>query len=149
VRPLNRRLPRSPSTNRTYTFRYVSGSPEITAKLSSSAESVFLHDEDRTYRSLLCVHRVFPRLRTTSISCPPSPCGRLSRPQTTLRGLRPASVLPWSPQIACTTGRRNTVPMFPFSTPGWLGFCFTPGGPGEKDKRNNLLPDTGLIVPSR
>ena len=31
---------RSPSPNRTYTFRYVSGSPEITAYLSYSAESV-------------------------------------------------------------------------------------------------------------
>ena len=34
---------RSPSPNRTYTFRYVSGSPEATAYLSYTAESVLLH----------------------------------------------------------------------------------------------------------
>lgn len=47
------------------------------------------------YRPLLCVHRVFPRLQNTSFSYPPSPRGRLSRPQTTMRApprIRPSPV---------------------------------------------------------
>jgi hypothetical protein len=60
-------------------------------------------------------------------------------------GSAPTSVLPWSPQLACIiTGRRDGVPMFPFLTPGWLGFCFTPGGPGGRDKKEWPAPRYGF-----
>ena len=86
---------RSLSPNRTYMFPYVSGSPKTTAYLSYTAEHVSRHVGDKTYRSLPCVHREFPRRQNTSVFCPPSPRGRLSRLQTTTRApsrIRPSPV---------------------------------------------------------
>jgi hypothetical protein len=52
---------RSPSPNRTYTFPYVSGSPEATACLSYTAENVSLHAGDRTIAALsLCPQSILP-----------------------------------------------------------------------------------------
>jgi hypothetical protein len=52
---------RSPSPNRTYTFRYVSGSPETTAYLSYTTESVSRHVGDRTITVLaLCPQSIPP-----------------------------------------------------------------------------------------
>ena len=50
-----------PSPNRTYTFRYVSGSPETTAYLSYTTESVSRHVGDRTITVLaLCPQSIPP-----------------------------------------------------------------------------------------
>jgi hypothetical protein len=52
---------RSPSPNRTYTFCYVSGSPEATACLSYTAENVSLRAGDRTITALaLCPQSIPP-----------------------------------------------------------------------------------------
>ena len=52
---------RSPSPNRTYTFRYVSGSPETPAYLSYTTESVSRHVGDRTITALaLCPQSIPP-----------------------------------------------------------------------------------------
>jgi hypothetical protein len=124
---------RSLSPNRTYTFCYVSGSPKTTAYLSFTAEHVSLHAGDRTNRSLLCVHRVFLRHQNTSVSCPPSPRGRLSRPQTTMRApprIRPSPVS--TDSLCCHRQTRYGSHVPVLNLFGWLGACFTPGGPGEQ-----------------
>jgi hypothetical protein len=131
---------RSPSPNRTYTFCYVSGSPEATAYLSYTAENVFVHAGDRTKKNGPC-----------SVSTEYSSGFETPRPPAPLRhvdgfpvlrllqGLRPASCP--SPVSTDSLYDRQTrggshVPVHnPY---GWLGACFTPGGPGERQEGVNL-----------
>ena len=92
-----------------------------------------------------------PGIKNTTASCPPSPCGRLSRPPTTLRGLRPTSVLPRSPRIARFRKRADQM-WFPCSRPqpiGWLGACSTPGGIRRETIRSKSTLRHALIRTSQ
>jgi hypothetical protein len=50
-------------------------------------------------------------------------------------GSAPHHVLPRSPRIACFCGRTRCGSHVPVLNPlGWLGFCFTPDGSGERQE---------------
>jgi len=114
---------RSPSPNRTYTFCYVSGSPEATACLSYTAENVSLHAGDRAMMALTLCTQSIPQASKRLGLLPPFAMWTAFPSLRLIRGLRPAPCpSPVSTDSLCA--QADTV-RFPCSRPQpmWMVRC--------------------------
>ena len=106
------------------------GLPDSTDRVFS-ARSVTRH-----YRALHLCPQISPASKTYRSPVPLRLRGRLSRPQATTGTPPRTSPSPVSTDSLLSANRQTrTVPMFPFSTLGWLGGCFTPGSSGGTGKK--------------
>jgi len=102
---------------------------------AQTAENVYPHAGDRTITALaLCPQSIPPASKRLGL-LPPFAMWTAFPSSDYCEGSAPHHVLPRSPRIACFCGRTRCGSHVPVLNPlGWLGFCFTPDGSGERQE---------------
>jgi len=124
---------------------------------AQTAENVSLHAGDRTMTALaLCPQSIPPASKRLGL-LPPFAMWTAFPSSDYYEGSAPHHVLPRSPRIAYRYRRTRGGSHVPvLNLFGWLGACFTPGGPGERRKgvrpsqvRAYSYPPGGTANPTR